>query len=117
MQEALSSNGIEQLLSDLAETLGDERAALIHVDTEGIERTAARKCALNDALARHRPQFNASHRAKLRVIQTQARHNLILLVHARDYIQTTLGILTGRPTIVGQLPTAVAESVRLDLRG
>jgi hypothetical protein len=116
MHEAISTN-IDQLLSDLAETLGEERDALIRVDVEGIERTAARKSALNDALTQHRREFTRAHRAKLQAIQTDIRHNLILLVHARDYIQTTLGIRTGRPAISGQLHKSVAESVRLDLRG
>lgn len=117
MQEATTNPNVTQLLDELAHVLSEERDALIHMDAEGIERTAATKATLSEELHRRREEFNDTNRARLRVIQTDVRHNLILLVHARDHIQSTLGILTGRPTLPGQMHKAVAESVRLDLRG
>lgn len=117
MQEASTKISIDQLLGDLAQALLDERNALVQVDAEEIDLAAARKATLTDQLARYRDEFSDAHRTKLALIQTEVRHNLILLVHARDYVQSRLGILTGRPAIAGQLHPSRAESVRLDLRG
>lgn len=117
MQEASLQPSTDQLLSELASTLCEERRALIHMDVEGIERSASSKSHLSDELAQRRQQFTAAHRSRFTALQTDLRHNLILLVHARDHIQTTLSILTGRPNLPGQIHNPVAESVRLDLRG
>lgn len=117
MQEATPNTSTDQLLCELAATLREERTALIHLDAEGIERSAASKSRLSEAIAQRHAEFTAAHRARLGGLQTDLRHNLILLVHARDHIQTTLGILTGRPSLPGQVHKPVAESVRLDLRG
>jgi cellobiose-specific phosphotransferase system component IIA len=117
MQEASPKISTDQLLSELAETLREERAALIRLDTEAIERSAADKSRLSDALAQRRSELTTAHRARLDALQTDLRHNLILLVHAKDHIQSTLGILTGCNSLPGQMRKLVADSVRLDLRG
>lgn len=117
MQEESPKISSDQLLSELAETLREERAALIRLDTEAIERSAAEKSRLSDALAQRRGELTADHRARFDAIQTDLRHNLILLVHARDHLQTTLGILTGQPSPPCRIHKPVAECVRLDLRG
>jgi hypothetical protein len=117
MQEASPNTSTDQLLNELAATLREERDALVHMDAEGIERSSAAKSRLSDELAQRRGEFTNAHRKRLNILQTDLRHNLILLVHARDHIQTTLSILTGRPTTPGQMRKPVAESVRLDLRG
>jgi cellobiose-specific phosphotransferase system component IIA len=117
MQTAESFTSIDQRLADLVQILGEERAALIQMNIEEIERSTARKAALNEELLARRNEFSDLHRAQLKAIQTEVRHNLILLVHARDHIQGTLSILTGRPALPGQFHQPKAESVRLDLRG
>ena len=117
MQDSLSNTSIDEILGTLASTLREERGALTKVDTEGIQRTAAAKLALSEALMQRRQELTDSHRRRLNEIQTDVRHNLILLVHARDCVQNRLAILTGRPQGVGLLQQGVSESVRLDLRG
>jgi hypothetical protein len=117
MQEATQEPTIDQLLCALAQIVEEERTALIQLDVAGIEHAAANKLTLNEQLLGRRTDFSDVHRQRLRQIQTDLRHNLILLVHARDYIQNTLGVLTKRvPGTSERHPTA-ADGVRLDLRG
>jgi len=117
MQEASTHATTDQLLSELANTLREERDALVHLDAEGIERSAADKARLSDALGQCRAGFTPVHTARLSALQTELRHNLILLVHARDHVHNTLGILTGRSNLPAQIHKHSTESVRLDLRG
>lgn len=117
MQTAETNNSIDQRLTELVQILGEERAALIQMNIEEIEHSTAQKAKLNEELIQRRGEFTDTHRARLKGIQTEVRHNLILLVHARDHIQGTLSVLTGRPSLPGQFHQPMAESVRLDLRG
>jgi hypothetical protein len=118
MQESFSNANIDELLGNLASALCQERSALTQIDTEGIQRAAAIKVALSEALTHRREQLTDAHRKRLAEIQSDVRHNLILLVHARDCVQNRLSILTGRPPQnTGPFQSAAAPSVRLNLRG
>lgn len=117
MQEVTTSPPIDTLLDELEQVLIDERRALIAVSAEGIELFAQRKSALNDAIRERKGDLTAAHQLRLRAIHQDIRHNLILLVHAREYVQTTIGLLTGQSPTLRPFAKPIAESVRLDLRG
>ena len=117
MQPASSITTIDQLIKEISNALEVERKALLRMDAEGIEVAAAQKSALCDELSQKGQQITAAHRSALAAIQADIRHNLILLVHARDHVQGALGILTGRPSLPGHMHQRQPASVRLDLRG
>jgi len=117
MQEARQGKSIDSLLDELEQTLVDERRALICVNAESIEETALRKSALNDALLQRKSEIENTHKSRLLAMHQDVRHNLILLVHAREYVQNTIGLLTGQTPTVRPYAKPVTEAVRLDLRG
>lgn len=117
MQEATQSPTIDSILEELEQVLVAERRALIQVNAEGIELYAQRKSALNDAIRERKGELTPAHQKRLRTIHQDVRHNLILLVHAREYVQTTIGLLTGQSPTIRPFAKPASESVRLDLRG
>ena len=117
MQEARQGKSIDSLLDELEQTLVDERRALICVDAETIEATSLRKSALNEALLQRKSEIGNTHKNRLSAMHQDVRHNLILLVHAREYVQNTIGLLTGQTPTVRPYAKPFAEAVRLDLRG
>jgi flagellar biosynthesis/type III secretory pathway chaperone len=117
MQEALHTQSVDDLLESLEQVLSEERAALVKVDAEGIERAAQRKSELSDALGRRSSELTSAHRTRLASIHQNVRHNIVLLVHAREYVQTTLSLVTGQVPTLRPFAKPVTEAVRLDLRG
>lgn len=117
MQEPTHRKTIDELLDELTGVLAQERVALIRVDAESIEQLALVKSHLNDELAERSSSFSSAHLQRFKAIQLDVRHNIVLLVHARDYIHTRLALVTGRIPTTRPFSKPVAESVRLDLRG
>jgi hypothetical protein len=117
MLEATHPTTIDELLGELEQVLAEERLALIRVDAENIDRFAQRKSELSDLLALRRAELTQAHQQRFKTIQLDVRHNIILLVHAREYVQTRLALLTGRVPTLRPFSKTAAEPVRLDLRG
>jgi hypothetical protein len=117
MLEAQQTQSIDELLELLEFVLSEERSALVKVDREGIERAAQRKSELSDALSLRARELTTAHRTRLASIHQNVRHNIVLLVHAREYVQTTLSLVTGQVPTLRPFAKPVTEAVRLDLRG
>ncbi len=113
-----TQRAVADLLTELEETLGQERRALISLDLEEIEACAAKKATLSEILSGRRHELTASHGERVRRLELGLRHNLVLLAQARDHVHGTIEILAG-----GRVPVSrpsskpVAEGVRLDVRG
>jgi flagellar biosynthesis/type III secretory pathway chaperone len=114
------------VLTELADLLEAERAALVVLDREAIEGFANRKLELDEAL--HRAvgdsKLGASEQALLERVRQSALSNQLLLAHARSCVQGVLSLLTPantpRYTAPGHSPNAhggpEAPPIALNLR-
>lgn len=117
MQEDLSTPSATDTIGSLEQLLAEETQALIRLDSEGVQSIAQRKLKLCEELAAARDAFAQSDRKRLDSLRQRLRHNLILLAHAREHVQITVNLMTGRPSTLGPQEQLSAGPVRLDLRG
>jgi len=115
-QEVKTDKNIDELLSDLEQTLCSERQALMSFDAQRVDELNVVKAQLQAKLVACRHLLSISHRDRLENLKRQLRHNLVLLVHARNHVRGLLGF--ERSCIVFR-PSAkpTAGGVRLDMRG
>lgn len=83
------------ILSELERLLEEERKALVELDRDAIERFAARKLELDEALTRAAlgERLGASERESLERVRQAALANQLLLAHARSCVQGVLTLL------------------------
>jgi flagellar biosynthesis/type III secretory pathway chaperone len=121
------SHPARSVLSELAQLLEAERAALVNLDREAIEGFATRKLELDQALSRAAAEvkLGASEKVLLERVRQAALSNQLLLAHARSCVQGVLSLLTPtntpRYTAPGHSPPAHAgpetpPPIALDLR-
>jgi hypothetical protein len=120
------SHPARSVLRELSDLLEAERAALISLDREAIERFATRKLELDRLLsvAASERELGASERALLERVRQGALSNQLLLAHARSCVQGVLSLLTPtntpRYTAPGHSPPAhsspEAPPIALNLR-
>ena len=116
MQEVTQRRDIDVVLTDLEQTLRDERSHLLALDAASIDALNPRKEGLEKELLAIAPSELLKHRSRLELIRRQLQENLVLLVHARDNVQHRLGIEA--PPVVNSRPSSpIAAGVRLNVRG
>jgi hypothetical protein len=102
------------VLTELADLLEAERAALVNLDRDAIEGFANRKLELDQALQRAagEAKLGVSEQALLERVRQSALSNQLLLAHARSCVQGVLSLLTPantpRYTAPGHSPNAHA---------
>lgn len=110
----------DQLLTELEALLHDEAQALMRLDRDAIERSAARKLELMQALDAS-ARASETPRARVRRVERLRRRlidNQLLIVHARDCVRGLIGAVTGDPGVYGEsAPRARHDGVSLDVRG
>jgi hypothetical protein len=115
-QEVTTEKNVDNLLSELEQLLCNERQALLSFSAESIDEVNEKKALLQRELVACRHLLSVAHRERLQDLKRHLRHNLILLVHARNHIHGLLGLEPGslvfRPSAK---PTA--GGIRLDMRG
>lgn len=116
MSDPSSNSNLDSILTELVSLVEEEREALLRLDSDSIEKLTERKSLLGAMLAQHHDELDASHKSQLETLRAALRHNLVLMVHARDHVQGTLGIITGKPGHPTSYHPTI-EPVRLDLRG
>lgn len=84
------------VLTELADLLEAERAALVNLDRVAIEGFASRKLELDQALQRAAGEvkLGAAEKALLERVRQSALSNQLLLAHARSCVQGVLSLLT-----------------------
>lgn len=117
MQEELSTPSATDPIGSLEELLAEETLALVRLDSEGVQSIAQRKLRLCEELAAKRDTFAQSDKRRVERLQQRLRHNLILLAHAREHVQITVNLMTGRPSTLRPQEQLSPYPVRLDLRG
>ncbi len=108
---------LSDLLDDLSEVIGQERAALLALDTGVLDEFAARKVHLVETLSGWQGDVSPEHSERLSDLQKQLRYNLVLLVHARDHVKGVVGLLTGVEPAARPSKMAGGSGFRIDLRG
>ncbi len=116
MQEVTTQRSISEVLVELEQVLQEERTALLSLDASCIDDLNQRKADLESALSGYKGELSLEQQRQLAKLKLQLRHNLVLLVHARDHVQARLGI--ERPSVVQRLASKpVVGGTRLNLRG
>jgi hypothetical protein len=106
-----ASNDLPPLLTELEAVLAGEAKALRKLDRPAIEHAMVEKLRLLEELDRTKLALSPAHRERLEALRTLARHNHVLLAHARDSIRQVLTVASG------QASGAPLGGLRVDVRG
>ena len=117
MQEVASKLTVLEVLNELENVLTEETQALTRLDPTAVEAASKQKLILSESLSALAQPFNKEERLRLAKIRTKLRHNIVLLAHAREYVQVTVQTLAGRPQSIAPNHQALSSSARLDVRG
>jgi hypothetical protein len=117
MQEVASTLTVSELLNELDDVLTEETQALTRLDPTAVDATAKRKLLLSESLSAITQPFSKDERLRLAKIRTKLRHNIVLLAHAREYVQVTAKTIVGQPQSVAPDYQPPSLSARLDVRG
>jgi hypothetical protein len=106
-----ATDALPPLLSELEAVLAGEAKALRRLDRAAIEVAMEEKLRLWGELEQAKLELTPAHRERLEALRTLARHNHVLLAHARDSIRQVLAVASG------QASGAPLGGLRVDVRG